>query len=354
MSLSERLIHDAEGLNSGVWPFTPGEFITEVERFFTRSHAAIPAIDPGRWRLRVQGLVIRSSAFGIADLKRLPRREVTATLVCAGLRRSELLEVRRLPGELPWGPEAAGTGCWEGYSLSDLLRELGIDERARYVEFTGLDAVERRGSVFGFGGSIELAKALEEDVLLADTLNGAPLPPAHGFPMRAVVPGWIGARSVKWLGTITLLDAPSQNYFQRKAYRVQREINPDDPRDVSSGRMLDGVPLNSVIVTPTNDQRLEAGEIDVFGWAMGSFGRPIVRVEISSDGEHWLAATLREHGEWTWTFWQGSVRLPAGRHVLMVRAEDDTGAVQPASLEESWNVRGYCTNAWHRVRIFVH
>lgn len=351
MSRRERLVHDAQSLNTGVWPFSVREFITPVDRFFTRSHAAIPAIDTDGWRLRVEGLVKQASALSIDDLRVLPRSEVTATLVCAGLRRADLLALGPLPGELPWGPEAASTGRWSGYALSDVLQQVGVDERARFVEFEGLDRVERQGTAFGFGSSIELEKAMQGDVLLADTLNGQPLPPAHGFPLRAIVPGWIGARSVKWLGCIRLLDAPSRNYFQRKAYRVQREVDPSDPRDVSSGKMLDGVPLNSVIVNPTRDQLLQAGDIDVFGWAMGAFGRPITRVEVSTDGTEWLPARLLERAEWTWTFWQTSVRLTTGRHTLIARAQDDAGMVQPASLEQSWNVRGYCTNAWHRVRV---
>lgn len=127
---------------------------------------------------------------------------------------------------------------------------MGPGGGARYVEFVGLDQVERQGERFGFGGSIDLAKALHGDTLLASELNGAPLPVEHGFPLRAVVPGWIGARSVKWLGRITLTAEPSGNYFQSKAYRIQREADPRDPRDVSAGDALSEAPLNSVIVAP--------------------------------------------------------------------------------------------------------
>ncbi len=227
-----RLIHDADGLNTGVWPARCDHPVTPVDLFFTRSHAAVPRIDPRTWRLEVGGLVNRTTSFSLEELIRaFPRRHVTATLVCAGLRRNEFLRLGALPGELPWGPEPASTGGWTGLALGDLLQAVGVAERARYVEFLGLDQVERHGHEFGFGGSIDLTKALSAEVILATELNGAPLPPVHGFPLRAVVPGWIGARSVKWLGRITLLEEPSSNYFQSSAYRMQREINPLDPRD---------------------------------------------------------------------------------------------------------------------------
>src|SRR5262249_26519695 len=159
----------------------------------------------------------------------------------------------------PWGPEPISTGCWAGVQLATVLRQVGVKPEARFVQFEGLDSVERHGHRFGFGGSIDLEKAMSPDVLLATELNGAPLPADHGFPVRAVVPGWIGARSVKWLGRVTLAERPSENYFQTKAYRVQRETNHRDPRDVSSGTALGEVPLNAVILEPARDQLVPAG-----------------------------------------------------------------------------------------------
>jgi sulfite oxidase len=213
--------------------------------------------------------------------------------------------------------------------------------------------VERHGHRFGFGGSIDLAKALDAEVLLATELNGKALPTAHGFPLRAVVPGWIGARSVKWLGRITLREDPSPNYFQSKAYRVQREINPSDPRDVSAGVALSGVPLNAVIVAPVPDQAVPAGCVRVRGWAMGEAGRRLARVEVSADGgRDWVEArTAAEAEPWTWTLWEATVELAPGPHVLVARATDCVGATQPEALSATWNVKGYSNNAWHRVAI---
>jgi sulfite oxidase len=353
-SVNHRVAHDSEGLNTAAWPVATGDLVTPVERFFTRSHAPVPSVDPRTWRLEVSGLVGRPAIFSLEELERAyPTREVTATMVCAGLRRSEFLCLGPLPGELPWGPEPVSTGRWAGIALADLLRDVEVSEQARHVEFIGLDRVERLGQRFGFGGSIDLAKALAGEVLLASRLNGAPLPPEHGFPVRTVVPGWTGARSVKWLSRIVLSAAPSANYFQSKAYRVQREINPDDPRDVTAGVAVGEVPLNAVIVDPRPDRVVPAGRVTVRGWAMGSGGRPVTALELSHDGARtWLLARIvAKAPAWTWTFWEATVDLGRGRHTLVVRAVDSAGTTQPATLDETWNVRGYNNNAWHRVTV---
>ena len=351
----QRLVYDAEGLNTAVWPVPAEDIVTPLRSFFTRSHAPIPAIDPDGWRLEIGGLVDRPQTFSLADLLgSFPRRQVAATLVCAGLRRSEFLSLGPLPGELPWGPEPISTGEWTGVALGDLLRAAGVNEGARYIEFLGLDQVERQGQRFGFGGSIDLEKGLSDEVLLATDLNGAPLAPAHGFPLRAVVPGWIGARSVKWLGRITLREDPTPNYFQSQAYRMQRKLDPRNPRDVSRGVAMSEVPVNAVILEPLPDQELTRGRVRIRGWAMGSAARRVTRVEVSANGIDWVSARmLPQESAWTWTFWETALDLPSGRHTLSVRATDSSGATQPPTIAETWNVKGYGNNAWHRVAIRV-
>lgn len=353
-SPARRLSHDADGLNTGTWPVPPDQFITPAPDLFSRSHAAVPAIDPATWRVEIGGLVRRPTAFSLGELERFPRREVTATLICAGLRRDEFLSLGPLSGELPWGPEPAGTGRWRGFGLREILGEADPDPRARYVEFVGLDQVERQGRQFGFGASIDLSKALGPEVLLATELNGHPLTAAHGFPLRAIVPGWIGARSVKWLGRITLLAEPSGNYFQSQAYRVQREQNPDDPRDVSRGTPLTSVAVNSVILEPTRDQVVNAGPAAIRGWAIGTEGNRVLRVEVSGDGgREWVPAQLARHEPWSWTLWEAQLVLHPGIRELVVRAGDVVGNFQPATIAETWNVKGYANNAWQRVPIRV-
>jgi sulfite oxidase len=271
------------------------------------------------------------------------------------MRRAEFCALGPLPGELPWGPDAASTGRWTGIALRDVLEQVGVSDRARHIEFNGLDQVHRDGRQFGFGGSIDLQKARSGDVLLATHLNDSPLTPAHGFPLRVVVPGWIGARSVKWLGQIVARAEPSANYFQTKAYRVQRAVTPHDARDVSRGASLGEFPLNAVILDPQPGQTLKAGTVTLRGWAIGHGGCPLVGVEISPDaGSHWIPARPTTSGDaWTWTLWEARIPLAPGSHTLAVRARDASGRSQPAAVQETWNVKGYCNNAWHRVQCLV-
>jgi sulfite oxidase len=346
--------YDADGLNTGSRPRIDRDaLITPVENFFTRSHAPAPIIDASQWRLEVDGLVERPARYSLAELiDTFSSREIAATLVCAGLRRAELLELGPLPGELPWQADAAGTGLWRGVALADLLRAAGLQPEAAHVEFTGLDRVERNGRQFGFGGSIDIAKALSDEVILATHLNGTPLPREQGYPMRVVVPGWIGARHVKWLGRITVRTEPSDNYFQARAYRVQREVNPMDPRDVTNGVAMTAVPLNAVIVDPGPGSVLTAGTVHVRGWAIGSGGRSLRTIEVTAgeDGEWVPARIIGAADRWTWTFWEATLQLEPGSHLLCVRATDAADEM-PRSLEETWNVKGYGNNAWHRVRV---
>jgi sulfite oxidase len=245
--------------------------------------------------------------------RRFPQHQVPATLVCAGLRRAELVRHRPLPGELVRDLEPVGTAVWGGVALRDVLLAVGVQAAARHVGLTGLDEVERGGLTFGFGGSVPIAKALGPEVLLAYELNGQPLPALHGGPVRLVVPGYIGARSVRWPGRIELLPEPSANYFQAAAYRVLREPDPADPRDVRAGEAPGEVALNAVILAPEHGSHLSAGEVTVRGWALD--GRcPVRRVEVSADGGlTWHEAELAPvEGRWTWQRRTANVMLPPG------------------------------------------
>ncbi|MDX2119650.1 MAG: sulfite oxidase [Gemmatimonadota bacterium] len=347
---------DPEGLNGGPPPDQLGvEELTPVGRFFSRNHAPIPHIDPERWRLAVRGLVRQELTLSLEELRRTFRRhEVPATLVCAGLRRAELVRHRPVPGELVWDLEPAGTAVWGGVALRDVLLAAGVRDAAAHVGLTGLDEVERGGTTFGFGGSVPREKALEPEVLLAYEMNGQPLPALHGGPVRLVVPGYIGARSVKWMAEIELLAEPSANYFQVAAYRVLQEPDPADPRDVRAGEALGEVALNAVILAPEQGSRLPAGDVTVRGWAMD--GRsPVRRVEVSPDGcRTWIGADLEAaKGRWSWQRWTARVTLPPGPAVLIARAWNEAGEGQPESIAEVWNAKGYANNAWHRVAVEI-
>jgi len=330
--------------------------VTPTELFFTRNHGAVPDIDAGTYRLEITGGVAQPMALSLDQLQRdYPAASVVATISCAGLRREELNAVRPLPGEVPWGTEPISTGVWTGARLADVLAGARPLAGATYAAFTGLDEVQRHGERFGFGGSIPLAKALAGETLLAYQLNGAPLPPVHGFPLRALVPGYVGARSVKWLTRITLQAEPSDNYFQAKAYRVFAPTVDADNVVWERGVPLADTPLNSVIWSPEPEALLTAGAIQVSGWACANGGRTIERVELSWDGgATWHQAALQaDRTAWAWCLWDVQVQLPVGHHTLMVRAWDSDGNSQPEDPAALWNFKGYANNAWHRVPVRV-
>jgi sulfite oxidase len=329
-------------------------FLTPTAAFFVRNHGEVPAVSTASFRLTVDGLVERPLRLTLAELLRdFPRREVTATLECAGNRRQELAAVAPIPGELPWGPEAIGTARWAGVALADVLAAARPSPLARHVAFCGLDEVEREGGRFGFGGSIPLAKALSAEVLLAVEMNGEALPPAHGFPLRALVPGYIGARSVKWLGGITVRERPSDNYFQARAYRLfPPQVKPPEVA-WDEGLALGEVPVNCIVCRPAAGAAVPAGRVRVAGVAFAGGGRAVARVDLSADGGGtWTSARLFDCEEpWAWRLWEGEVELAAGVQEVVARAWDTAAQTQPEDAAKLWNFKGYVNNAWYRVRL---
>ncbi|HWM92764.1 MAG TPA: sulfite oxidase [Thermoanaerobaculia bacterium] len=338
--------------NAGPRPEQLRRFLTPVEHFFVRNHGDVPHVDPGSCRLAINGLVRKPFRISLEELRRLPKVAVVATLQCAGNRRLEMAAVRPIPNELGWGSEAVGTAEWKGVPLRELLAAVEPLPAAKHVAFTALDETERHGHRFTFGGSIPLDKALSAEVLLAYEMNGGDLPPVHGGPLRVVVPGYIGARSVKWLSAVTLQEEPSDNYFQSTAYRLfGPQVNQDNV-DWGSGLMLGPFNVGSAISAPLEGETLPAGAVTVRGFAYAG-EREIARVEVSTDGGRtWTTADLGpEHARWAWRLWQAHLDLPAGEHEIVCRAWDTAAQTQPEHPAQVWNFKGYMNNAWHRVRI---
>ena len=235
-----------------------------------------------------------------------------------------------------------------------MLQAAGLATGAAHVAFTGLDRCTEEAEVTPFGGSIPLAKALAPDLLLADHMNGKPLPPPHGYPLRVIVPGYIGARSVKWLATITVQDQPSTNYFQARTYRfypsgVRAETTPEH------GFSLGETPVNSAICQPGQGTVINQPHVLARGYALTGGTREIERVETSLDhgASFTTAAILDGHRSCGWRLWETELTLDPGVHELAVRAWDSAASTQPESPQGIWNLKGYLNNSWHRVTFTV-
>ena len=346
------VVHEDEPFNAetGLAALAEGS-LTATDAFYVRGHAAVPEIDLGVWRLRVDGVVERELELSLATLREaLPEREVTATLQCAGNRRAGLVAIRAIPGEAPWGPGATGTATWTGVALADVLALAGPLREATHVGFVGADVCAEATPAQRFGGSIPLDKALRPEVLLAWAMNGEPLPLVHGAPLRVVVPGYIGARSVKWLERIEVRSSPWPGYFQHVVYRLVPEDRAPGP---GVGMALGLVALNSDVLSPADSATVAAGPLEVRGYAFAGGERHVARVDVSlNGGASWLQAELLEDlGRWAWRQWRITVELAPGEHEIVVRAWDSSAATQPEDEAALWNPKGYVNNARPRVRV---
>jgi DMSO/TMAO reductase YedYZ molybdopterin-dependent catalytic subunit len=320
--------------------------LTPVGLHYLLIHYDIPAVDLDEFRLELGGAVERPLTLSLDDLRARERVSMPVTFECAGNGRA-LMEPR--PLSAPWLTEAVGTAEWGGTPLQPLLDEAGVRAEAVEVLFGGLDA----GLDDGVRQDYERSLALEDarHALLAYEMNGAPLPPQHGFPLRLVVPGWYGMTNVKWLARIELLEAPFDGFQQSVAYRI---YDADGQPGEAVTRMLP----RSLMVPPgvpdfmSRDRHLEPGPVTLTGRAWSGFGH-VERVEVSTDGgDVFLPARLDNPvGDHAWRGWRFDWDAPPGEHVLCSRATDTAGNVQP--LDQVWNQKGYANNAVERIPVTV-
>lgn len=273
-----------------------------------------------------------------------------ATLQCTGDHRDELNPALSMPNA---AAGAISNANWTGVRLRDVLIAAGVNPQSKHIAFTGLDSVQRGGKTFGFGGSIPRQKAFLPETLLAFEMNGQPLLPVHGYPLRVVVPGYIGARSVKWLAGITVQNEPSDNYFQQQAFKLfPPDAAPENLR-WEDGIMLGENSLNTVICYPVSGDTLPSGRLQVLGYAIGDGHNLVDQVQVSTDGKNWTNARFLTDNRdaWTWRLWEAAVDLPPGEVEILAQARDTAGNSQPQDTQEIWNFKGYSNNAWHRVTV---
>mgnify|MGYP000306517086 CR=1 FL=1 len=322
--------------------------ITPLGLHYLLVHYDIPIVDPGNWHLVVEGHVDRPLALTLDDVERRPSLTTPVTMECAGNGRARL-DPR--PISQPWLLEAVGNAAWTGISLRALLESAGVQDGAVEVLFTGLDRGVEGGVEQTYERSLPLDVAMADEVMLAHGVNGVPLPPQHGFPLRLLVPGWYGMASVKWLTRITVLDTPFEGYQNSTAYRWRTD--PDEP-----GEPVSRIEPRALMAPPgipdfmSRKRFADAGPQTVVGRAWSGWGA-IEAVEFSADaGATWKPAQLGvPAGPHSWTPWQAEWDAEPGEHVLCCRASDASGRAQPDA--PPWNVGGYANTDVQRVPVTV-
>ncbi|NML63755.1 sulfite oxidase [Hymenobacter sp. RP-2-7] len=314
-------------------PFpTLAERLVPTNQFYVRSHFPVPAVEAASWQLSLEGEVGQALTIDYDELRRLPATTLMATLECAGNGRARLAPKAK---GLLWEQGAVGNATWTGVPLSALLARAGVQAGAQEVIFEGADQgpvndEPRAPGVIPYARSLPLAKARQPEVLVAYLMNGQPLTPEHGFPVRLVVPGYYGMASVKWLHRITVSAAPYAGYWQTLEYAYWRRTH-GLPTLVPVAEML----VKAEIARPALHEFVPAGQpYRMFGaaWAGES---EVARVEVSTDGGRtWQPAHLLDEAvPFAWRLWEFSWTPPAapGRHTLQARATDRAGHCQPTT-----------------------
>jgi DMSO/TMAO reductase YedYZ molybdopterin-dependent catalytic subunit len=325
-------------------------WLTPVPHFFVRNHMHEPSeLDGHEWRLSITGEVEKPLTLSLAELSKFQTHSVVNTLECAGNGRS--LVRPQVPG-IQWGKGAVGTARFSGVRMSDLLNRAGVKSTGKHVMFRGLDEVP--GKVPPFIRSIPIEKAVDADTLVATHMNGSALTKHHGFPARALVPGWVGAASCKWLAEMKVLEAEFVGNFMNPGYRLPNHpVQPGEAVKPEDTHPLTALSVKSVISGPGDGSSIKAGKIAVRGAAWAGEA-DIAKVEISTDGgASWIPAKLgHEQAHYAWRLWSYDWKPErSGDYTIQSRATDTQGRTQPAAA--GWNPSGYLNNAVDQVKIHV-
>jgi DMSO/TMAO reductase YedYZ molybdopterin-dependent catalytic subunit len=345
---SDRLIvHSARPEDFETPSHLLGSWITPNDVFYVRSHFYTPDIDEAAWRLRIDGDVERPLSLTLNELRQMRPVTRAVTLECAGNGRAFF---QPPVAGVQWRKGAVGTARWTGVRLLDLLRQAGMKAGTRHVWLDGADVGIGRAP--DFIRNVPVDKATHPDTLLVYEMNGQTLPVAHGFPLRAVVPGWEGAYSVKWLTHIRAADREHDGAFVQSGYRYpRRPVMPGTPVAPADTVPLTGLVVKSLITAPAANSVVPLGRVSITGVAWA--GEDEVRqVDISTDhGRTWAASRLgRDRAPYAWRQfeYEWQVREP-GAYLVLSRATDSRGRVQPIVAE--WNPAGYLWNAIDQVHV---
>jgi len=324
--------------------------ITPPGMHYTLVHYDVPALDAASWQLSVGGLVEEPFELSYDELVELPSVEATVTLECAGNGRSGITPDMH---SVQWHDEAVATAVWKGTHLGALLERARVKSSAVEIVFSAPDRGFEDETEQSFARSLTVQQALGGDAILAYAMNGAPIPPQHGYPVRLIVPGWYGMASVKWLMSIVAVASPFRGHHQAIAYRLRQK--PEEP-----GEPITRILPRALMVPPGiptffgRHRTIDLGGCLLEGRAWSGMG-PIASVEVSADGgATWDEARVEREldSPWAWCRWTYLWRPETvGEYELRCRARDEAGNSQPDVATP--NLGGYCNNAAQRVAVTV-
>jgi DMSO/TMAO reductase YedYZ molybdopterin-dependent catalytic subunit len=324
--------------------------VTPTGLHYLLVHFDIPALDERDWRLEVGGDVRRPLSLTLDQIRSRPATTLPVTLECAGNGRARLLP---RPISQPWLNEAVSTAVWTGTPLAGLLDEIGLGADTVEIVFTGHDHGVEKGHEHDYARSLTRADAARPEVLLAYEMNGRPLEPQHGFPLRLLVPGWYGMTHVKWLRRIEAVRTPFDGYQQRVAYWYKQRLD-------EVGEPVTRIRPRALMIPPgfpdflSRRRTVERGKVLLVGRAWSGCA-PITKVELGVDaagGGRWQEAELDPPvGPFAWRRWSCVWEASPGDHELSCRAADQAGNVQP--LEQPWNYQGMGNNLVQAVAVSV-
>jgi sulfite oxidase len=288
-------------------------------------------------------------ALSLDEIKKLPATTITATLECAGNGRGFFTPA---PAGVQWEKGAVGTARFTGTRMSEILKKAGVRASALNVEMHAADRPP--GTMPAFVRQVPMAKAMHADTIIAWDMNGQPIPLVHGAPLRAIIPGWEGAYSVKWLNALNLLAKDSDSFWVATGYRYpNRRVAPGAAVDAKDMVPLTGMVVKSLITSPADGASMATGKVPVRGFAWAG-ENDITRVDVSIDnGATWQPARLTgEQARFTWRRFEFEFAATKPQsYLILSRAADSKGNMQPAVSQ--WNPSGYLWNQYDSVRIEV-
>jgi sulfite oxidase len=325
------------------------QWLTPVDSFFVRQHLPRPTVEETGFKLVLTGQVAKETNVTLSQLRQLPQYTVPAVLECTGSGRGFFSP--RVPG-VQWGRGAIGNAEWTGPRLSDVLKLAGADLNAAYVTANGADVGLAKTP--DFIRSLPMKKSLDPATLLALKMNGEPLSPLHGFPLRLIVPGWDGTSWVKWVNYLSVDQTPNTGFYMNPGYRFPKHPGPPGiPVDPADLEVIEAMPVKSYITGHTDGEKIPLKAVTLRGIAWAG-DRRIAKVEVSTDsGITWQAAQLAGKDlPFTWRLWALEWRAPQpGYYTVLSRATDSEGRTQP--LVPTWNPSGYLFNAVDRIGLSV-